>query len=202
MPIVTIDGNIGCGKTSLLNYLHRYNKMVIDLEPVDNWLSHLNKMYNENKDIFHFQIRVWLDRCWIQEKSDVLVLMERSPYFIRNVFVSTAFENQTISTRENRILQELHDKTDPLWPKTTHIYLRSSPESCFQKIQKRNRGVEKSITLEYLEQLHSKHEKCYNDLKSKQEICTYIDTSNKTVAEIAKEFIDILYQNNLKTKVV
>jgi len=55
MPIITIDGNIGCGKTSLLNYLHKYHKMVIDLEPVDNWIPYLNKMYNEKKMYFHFR---------------------------------------------------------------------------------------------------------------------------------------------------
>ena len=50
MVIITIDGNIGCGKTGVLNYLHKNYKYAIDLEPVDNWQKHLNRIYNEEKD--------------------------------------------------------------------------------------------------------------------------------------------------------
>ena len=191
MPIITIDGNIGCGKTSLLNYLHRYHKMVIDLEPVDNWTSYLNKMYNENKDVFPFQVRVWLDRCWVQEKSDVLVLMERSPFFIRNAFLKTTFENKWISDRENMILQELHDKTAYLWNDIHYIYLRSSPEKCLQRIKKRNRSSEQSISEEYLYQIHEEHEACCYTLGFLNK-CTIVDVENKTIAEIAKEVIDCI----------
>ena len=188
MPIITIDGNIGCGKTSILNYLHRYQKMVIDLEPVENWLPYLNRIYTENKDVFQFQVRVWLDRCWVQEKSDVQVLMERSPFFIRNAFVATVYENGMISEKDNNILQELHRKTEFLWKDTIHIYLRSSPEKCLQRIQKRNRFSEHSITEGYLRQLHEKHEECYNSLVSTQG-CVCIDIENKTISEIAKEIM-------------
>ena len=37
MTIYTIDGNIGSGKTSILQYLHKYKNYQIDLEPVENW---------------------------------------------------------------------------------------------------------------------------------------------------------------------
>lgn len=191
MPIITIDGNIGCGKTSLLNYLHRYHKMVIDLEPVDNWMPYLTKMYNENKEVFQFQIRVWLDRCWAQEKSDVVVLMERSPFFIRNAFLQTVFENGLICHEENIILQELHDKTAYLWNDIHYIYLRSSPEKCLHRIKKRNRFSEQSISEEYLSQIHEKHEECCITLCLLNK-CTVIDVENKTIAEIAKEVIDCI----------
>lgn len=191
MPIITIDGNIGCGKTSLLNYLHRYHKMVIDLEPVDNWMPYLTKMYNENKEVFQFQIRVWLDRCWAQEKSDVVVLMERSPFFIRNAFLQTVFENGLICNEENMILQELHDKTAYLWNDIHYIYLRSSPEKCLHRIKKRNRFSEQSISEEYLSQIHEKHEECCSTLCLVNK-CTVIDVENKTIAEIAKEVIDCI----------
>jgi deoxyadenosine/deoxycytidine kinase len=191
MPIITIDGNIGCGKTSLLNYLHRYHKMVIDLEPVDNWMPYLTKMYNENKDVFQFQIRVWLDRCWVQEKSDVVVLMERSPFLIRNAFLKTVFDNGLICDNENAILQELHDKTVFLWNDIHYIYLRSSPEKCLQRIKKRNRFSEQSISEDYLYQIHNHHEECCKTLVSVNK-CTIIDIENKTICEIAKEVIECI----------
>ena len=91
MPIITIDGNIGSCKTSILNYFHKNYKTAIDIEPVDSWTEYLKNMYNSDNSTYNFQIKVWIDRCWIQEKSNVIVLMERSPYFIKNVFVETTF---------------------------------------------------------------------------------------------------------------
>lgn len=44
MPIITLDGNIGCYKTSILNYFHKNYKTPVDLEPVDNWSEYLKNM--------------------------------------------------------------------------------------------------------------------------------------------------------------
>ena len=41
------------------------------------------------------------------------------------------------------------------------MYIRCSPEICYQRIQKRARPGEEPITLEYLYELHEKHEKMY-----------------------------------------
>ena len=112
MVIITIDGNIGCGKTGVLNYLHKNYKYAIDLEPVDNWQKHLNRIYNEEKDenskssnIFDFQVRIWLDRCWIQTKIETnIILVERSPSFINNVFIKNAINCKHITEKELRDL--------------------------------------------------------------------------------------------------
>lgn len=114
MPIITLDGNIGCYKTSILNYFHKNYKTPVDLEPVDNWSEYLNNMYNTENSTYNFQIKVWLDRCWIQEKSNTIILMERSPYFIKNVFVEKAFEDKTINEEEYKNILTLHKTTDKL----------------------------------------------------------------------------------------
>ena len=106
MVIITIDGNIGCGKTGVLNYLHKNYKYPIDLEPVDNWHKYLVKIYNKEQqtenstlsNIFNFQVRIWLDRCWIQKKIDNnVIIVERSPNFIRNVFIKNAINDNKIT---------------------------------------------------------------------------------------------------------
>ena len=93
MPIITIDGNIGCCKTSILNYFHKNYKTAIDIEPIESWTEYLKSMYDSNNSTYNFQIKVWIDRCWIQEKSNIIVLMERSPYFIKNVFLYNMFNS-------------------------------------------------------------------------------------------------------------
>lgn len=145
MPIITIDGNIGSCKTSILNYFHKNYKTAIDIEPVDSWTEYLKNMYNSDNSTYNFQIKVWIDRCWIQEKSNVIVLMERSPYFIKNVFVEKAHEDKTISVEEYNNIYKLHKTTDDLWQPSAYIYLRSDPEMCFNRIKKRGRESEKTL---------------------------------------------------------
>ena len=95
MPIITIDGNIGSGKSSILNYLHKTLKNPVDLEPVDSWQVYLNNIYNNKSNLFNFQVRIWLDRCWIQHNTENKnIFVERSPYFIKNCFIELAKKKQ------------------------------------------------------------------------------------------------------------
>lgn len=193
MPIITIDGNIGCGKTSVLNYLHKYNKIAIDLEPVESWNNYLSKLYDEKIDVFKFQVRIWLDRCWVQEKSDkTTILMERSPFFIKNTFVDVAFNQGMLTDSEYTTIKDLYQKTDSLWCCNTYIYLRSAPDNCYRRIKKRNRFSEKNITLEYIKALHERHEETYlNAVESKINIIV-IDVEDKSVSDIANEILQYL----------
>lgn len=190
MPIFTIDGNIGAGKTSILNHLHTYFNINVDLEPIEKWKPYLDKIYNENDNYFKFQIRVWLDRSWIQEKSDSsIVIMERSPYFIRNTFNKYVYENNLIKNNENNVINELYDKTDLIWKPNYFIYLRSSPKNCLDRIYKRGRDNEMNISLEYLEKIHELHELAYSELKYNKKI---IDVDNKTLEEIGLEIYNFI----------
>lgn len=193
MTVITIDGNIGAGKTSVLNYLHRNHKIPVDLEPVENWTTYLTEMYDKQENVFKFQIRVWLDRCWIQEKcAKTTILMERSPRFIQGVFINMAEEQKIITPREKELLMDLHKKTDKLWENNVYIYLRANPENCCKRIKKRNRSCEKQITDEYINALHDKHENLYEEMKKNNEHITCIDIDNKTISEIANEILSVI----------
>ncbi len=203
MPIVTIDGNIGCGKSSILNHLHKMYKIPIDLEPVESWNNYLTKMYDDKIDVFKFQVRVWLDRCWIQERNDKsVILMERSPLFIQSVFIETAYSLNMISQNEYTILQDLHLKTNDLWTCNIYIYLRSTPENCFKRLKKRNRPSEKNITQEYIQILHDKHEDVYTKASEKNMNIIVIDVDDKTIAEIGNEVLQYVKHNFSNTKYV
>ena len=199
MPIITIDGNIGCYKTSILNYFHKNYKLAIDLEPVDNWTDYLENLYNTPNSSYDFQIKVWIDRCWIQEKTTTSILMERSPNFIKNVFVRKAYEDKTISEKEYENIISLHKTTDELWKPNGYIYLRSDPDKCLQRINKRGRLAEKNITLEYIQQLHELHEKNYKEAQSSNMNIIAIDVENKSISDICSEILlsnlynDIVY---------
>jgi len=192
MTIITIDGNIGSGKSSILNYLHKTYKISIDLEPVESWNTYLSNMYDKNIDIFNFQVRIWLDRCWIQEKSDKITLMERSPYFIKNTFIKIAYELKMINDNEYNILLDLHKKTDTLWTSNIYIYLRSNPENCYKKLRKRNRTCEKNITEDYIKKLHQSHEENYKKGLENNMNIIVIDVDDKNISEIANEILEYI----------
>ena len=193
MTLITIDGNIGSGKSSILYNLHLFNKYCIDLEPVDNWINYLNKIYNENKEYFNFNIRVWLDRSWIQEKIEKnVILIERSPYFIKNVFIKSQLDNNLITKDENNILNELYKKTDNLWNNNIYIYIRTDPIKCFNRIKKRNRLNENNITLEYLNIIHQYHEINYLDAINNNMKIYLVEIEDKTIIEISKEVNNII----------
>ena len=201
MPIITLDGNIGCYKTSILNYFHKNYKNPVDLEPVDNWSEYLKNMYNTENSTYNFQIRVWLDRCWIQEKSNTIILMERSPYFIKNVFVEKAYEDESISEEEYKNILTLHKTTDKLWEAAGYVYLRSNPEICFNRIKKRGREAEKNIKIEYIKRIHELHEKNYEEALKNNKNIICIDVENKSVADICSEIISSNIYNNIINQV-
>jgi deoxyadenosine/deoxycytidine kinase len=197
MPIITIDGNIGSYKTSILNYFHKNYKLAIDLEPVDNWTEYLANLYNTPNSSYDFQIKVWIDRCWIQEKTNMTILMERSPNFIKNVFVRKAYEDKTINEAEYENIIRLHKTTDDLWKPNGYIYLRSEPEKCLQRINKRGRYAEKNVKLEYIQKLHELHEQNYKlALDNKMNIIV-IDVENKGISEICNEILSSELYNDI-----
>jgi deoxyadenosine/deoxycytidine kinase len=196
MPIITIDGNIGAGKSTILNYLHKNYNIYIDLEPIDKWKPFLDNYYYNKKNYFNFQIRVWLDRSWIQEKdTSSFIIMERSPFFIRNTFNKYIHINNLITEHENNIINELYDKTDIIWNSNYYIYLRSSPSNCLDRINSRGRENEKTITFDYLTNIHNLHEETYIKAKELNYNILCIDIENKSLEEIA--LIIVKYLNSI-----
>lgn len=191
MTIITIDGNIGCCKTTILNHFHKNHKIAVDMEPVENWTPFLEKLYSEEKSSsYNFQIKVWMDRCWIQEKSNnILMFMERSPYFIKNVFVKKALEDKTITDDEYNILNNLHDKTNELWKPNAYIYLRSDPEMCLSRVMRRGRTCEKHVSIEYIKRLHELHTHEVSEMIKHNINVIIIDIENKSINDICNEIL-------------
>jgi deoxyadenosine/deoxycytidine kinase len=138
-----------------------------------------------------------MDRCWIQEKSNAIILMERSPYFIKNVFVEKAYEDKTINEEEYKNMLSLHKRTDKLWEPEGYIYLRSNPEQCFNRIKKRARDAEKNIKLEYIKRIHELHEDKYREALKNNKNIICIDVESKSIADICSEIISSTVYSNL-----
>ena len=195
MPFITVDGNIGAGKTTLLKLLHTKHGWPVDLEPVHKWLPYLHNLYEQRKSAFEFQVRVWLDRCWIQPKaaSSKIMLMERSPYFQNMVFVNANTVNGALSATEQAILADMYGKALEMWQPLIYIYLRSNPTACERRIRHRGRPCEASITATYLNSLHAYHEAAYADAIRLGMSVFVVDVEGRTSDEIADELNMILH---------
>lgn len=192
--IFTIDANIGAGKTTVMEYLHKHYRIPIDPEPVQRWMPYLEDMYRNDKGAFDFQVRVWLDRCWVQQRPNMSpIVMERSPYFQRNVFVPVNVDNKRLSEKELNMINDMYSLSMSMWSPQGFIYLRSDPAKCKERINRRSRNSEDTISLEYLENLHKYHESAYMNGVSQGIPIIVVDVEGKTVPEVANEVLRALY---------
>jgi len=160
MVRVAVIGNIGAGKTSLVNHLAKATGWPIALEPVQRWTDSgfLSAFYNETKKYaFSFQIYAFITKImsYENETSDNLIM---DAFVITDRAFMKALQTQGFITAEemnwydsiNQDLQVLvrdHIKPDLI------IYLALDPKTCLERIHSRDRQEEKQLTLSYLETL-------------------------------------------------
>jgi deoxyadenosine/deoxycytidine kinase len=180
--LITIEGNIGVGKTTFTNIMKRvFNKSIVVTEPVDIWLN----IKNENgdnilglfyKDIprwgYTFQNLAYVTRMMkIQdaiETDNKIILLDRSLGTDRYVFEKMLHDDKLITDIEHNMYEIWCDFYKKYVNKNitwNYIYLRCTPEIAYSRIQKRGREEEKNISLEYLKKLHKYHDDWLNKIE-------------------------------------
>ncbi|TWW75319.1 deoxynucleoside kinase isoform X2 [Takifugu flavidus] len=98
----------------------------------------------------------------LQDAKNPIQFYERSVYSDRYVFASNLFEHGDLTETEWNVYQDWHrwilKVFEPDIALDGIIYLRAQPQRCMQRLLHRGREEEQGIPLEYLEQLHFKHE--------------------------------------------
>jgi deoxyadenosine/deoxycytidine kinase len=159
---LVLDGNIGCGKSSVINKIIETNCIDLPIynEPLNDWDQWLKLFYSDmTKYSFGFQMRVLKSHL---DKKDVLNgFFERSPLSCQRVFGELLFEDKQMTQLEWNLTEEFNN--DFGWTPDIVIYLKCSPKVCYERIHKRNRYSEETISLEYLERLNAKYEKLYTN---------------------------------------
>ena len=185
--IISFDGNIGSGKSSVVNYFQKnfpkfcnlktyhYKICFLD-EPVNQWESIVDisdnkniieKFYNNNKDYaFQFQMMAYISRLSLLRKAlnedyDIIIT-ERSIYTDKNVFAQMLYDNKQMSNTEHIIYTKWFNEFTDIIENIKTVYIRTSPEICDKRVQKRARLGEK-IPLDYLKNCHHYHEMWLNN---------------------------------------
>ena len=164
-----VEGNIGVGKSTLVKELEGRGLATLQ-EPVAAWESVVNQngknvlqeFYDDPKKwAYAFQSIAFRSRIIGMKDLPTGCIVERSVYTDRMVFAETAHEAGNISPIEWDDYTGWFDfvmnmcNVSPMGI----IYLRGSPTTCMNQIKTRGRPGEENITLDYLKQLHAKHDK-------------------------------------------
>jgi deoxyadenosine/deoxycytidine kinase len=167
MVYIAIEGNIGCGKTTFLKELENFfkskNVVTVEIvtEPVEKWQSedgNLLKKYYENPKKYAYQFQ----KCVLKSLSEIRcvgeqhIISERSLHSSLFCFSKVLVEREMISTIEYQQLYEEYE--DFLNSVNFIVYLKCDPVEAFQRMQKRGRDEEKSVCLDYLQDLDRLHD--------------------------------------------
>ncbi|XP_024870976.1 deoxynucleoside kinase-like isoform X1 [Temnothorax curvispinosus] len=164
---ICIEGNIGSGKTTFLDHFQSFNNATILQEPMDLWrnvagVNLLELFYKDSVNYaFLFQSYVQLTRLQLHTMAtpSPYKVMERS-VFSGRCFLENMKRTHMIQDVEAMVLENWYDwcmentniRTDLI------IYLRTTPEVVFQRMQARARKEEDCVSLEYLRQIHEIHD--------------------------------------------
>ena len=194
--IVSIEGNIGSGKSTLLSNLRQHyenNSNVVFLkEPVDEWEkikdengeTILKKFYaDQEKYSFPFQMMAYVSRIKVLrdtlktiktdiEDKNIIIITERSLYTDKMVFAKMLYDTKKIEHVNYQIYLNWFDTFSDEFPVNKVVYVKTSPDKCYQRIVKRSRTGEENIPLEYLTSCSIYHD---NMLDKENQECVCLD---------------------------
>ncbi|KAG5524884.1 hypothetical protein RHGRI_031529 [Rhododendron griersonianum] len=173
-----VEGNISVGKTTFLQRIANETLELQDLveivpEPINKWqdvgpdhFNVLDAFYAEpQRYAYTFQNYVFVTRVMQEMESSggikPLRLMERSVFTDRMVFVRAVHEAKWMNEMEISIYDSWFDPFVSSLPglvPDAFVYLRASPDTCHKRMLLRKRAEEGGVTLDYLRDLHEKHE--------------------------------------------
>ena len=170
--LIVVEGNIGTGKSTLLNILHQRLNVNLIPEPTAKWqqvgdaenLLHL--FYKDTpRWAYTFQSYAFLTRVHttiehLTQSNQTIHVLERSVYCDRFCFAKNCYESGSMTALEWHIYKEWFSwLVENFTPQPSgFVYLRTEPEVSFARIAKRQRHEETGIPLSYLQALHSKHD--------------------------------------------
>ena len=207
--IISVDGNIGSGKSTLIDFLKKKfknNSKIIFLdEPVDDWVrvkdnensNILKKFYEDKKRwSYTFQSFAFITRYeklinfLNKYKYDKIIITERSTETDKNVFAKMLYDSNQITQLEYNIYLYWYNKLINNNMIKNIIYVNTNPKTCLERIKKRNRKEEINMSGEYIINVDKYHK---DWLKN--------NTYNICEIEGANDFDNKLVQQNIVNKI-
>ena len=177
--IISIEGNIGSGKSTSISHLKSLNlsNVVFLPEPVDVWTEIKDKdgmniiehyYSNQQKYAFSFQMMAYITRLSQLRKAiketpkDYIIITERCLLTDRHIFAKMLYDDGKIEEIEYNIYMRWFDEFLEECKIDGIIYIETDPTVCKERIGIRNRAGE-NIPLSYLENCHKYHQEWLSD---------------------------------------
>ncbi|XP_047691296.1 thymidine kinase 2, mitochondrial isoform X3 [Prionailurus viverrinus] len=166
--VICVEGNIASGKTTCLEFFSKTTGIEVLQEPVPKWRNvrghnPLGLLYRDACR-WGFTLQTYVQLTMLDHhtrpQTSPVRLMERSIHSARYVFVENLYRSGKMPEVDYVILAEWFDwivrnidvSIDLI------VYLRTTPETCYKRLQMRCREEETVISLEYLDALHRLYE--------------------------------------------
>ena len=189
---IAIEGNIGAGKTTLVNKIAEdFNAKTVLERFADN--PFLPKFYeDQSRYAFSLEMSFLADR--FQQISDDLAQFDLFKDFIvadYHIFKSLIFAKVTLSDDEYRLYRKLFEFIYKEMPKPDlYIYLYQNTDRLLENIKQRGRSYEQEIPADYLEKINRgylDYIKSQNDLN-----ILIIDVSDRDFVKNQEDYAFIL----------
>jgi 2-amino-4-hydroxy-6-hydroxymethyldihydropteridine diphosphokinase len=189
---ISIEGNIGAGKTTLVNKIAEdFNAKTVLERFADN--PFLPKFYeDQSRYAFSLEMSFLADR--FQQISDDLAQFDLFKDFIvadYHIFKSLIFAKVTLSDDEYRLYRKLFEIIYKEMPKPDlYIYLYQNTDRLLENIKQRGRSYEQEIPADYLEKINRgylDYIKSQNDLN-----ILIIDVSDRDFVKNQEDYAFIL----------
>lgn len=167
--IVAVAGNMGAGKSSLVEWLRQQFGMVAFFEPNDE-NPYLADFYGDmrrwamSSQLFFLVRRFQIHRDVVRRAAldPRPVVQDRTLYEDAEIFAAHLHESGALDDRDWGMYQDLYRTLrDEIRPPDLMIYLRCPLKTLTRRIQRRGRAFEKKIPRAYLASLERLYEAWY-----------------------------------------
>ena len=177
---IAIAGNIGAGKTSLTELLAKhYNwephyEDVIDNPYLDDFYNHMER-WSFNLQVYFLKSR--FEQLLSFRENNKTVIQDRTIYEDAHIFAPNLNAMGLMNQRDFNNYKGIFELMESLIQgPDILIYLRSSIPNLVNKIHKRGREYESSISIDYLSRLNERYEAWISSYDSSKLIIIDVDS--------------------------
>jgi deoxyadenosine/deoxycytidine kinase len=159
---IAIAGNMGAGKSTLVDFLARTYGVVPFYEPNDD-NPYLADFYRDMKGwAFQSQLYFLANKFRLHQELDRqpgVVALDRTIFEDAEIFATALHQMRKISKRDWQTYQSFYEAIlDAIRPPDLMIYLRCSMRTLRQRIRLRGRAMERDVPQSYLRRLDRLYE--------------------------------------------